>query len=256
MDRLKRLMDDGRMIISGWSGQQDTMYLAMLANTALDAVSLDMQHGMQTENSLIRGIMAILPSGKPAIVRIPVGRFDLVSRALDAGAHAIIAPMINNVEDAKQLVSYGKYIPVGDRSFGVSHTAPLFGVTPAEYALAANENTKLLAMIETAEAVSNMEAILDVEGIDGIFCGPGDLSISIRRHVVPDAYGKDTIDIIRKMPVAAKERGKLAWTWCGNVESLELAHELGFQFAALGPDSLYLNKGIDTMLNSLSFRTI
>ena len=132
--------------------------------------------------------------------------------------------------------------------------ASIFGTTPANYAKSANENVKILAMIETVEAVENMQAILDLDGIDGIFCGPGDLSISVRRNVVPDAYGPDTIEIVKSMPIEAKKRGKLAWTWCGNVDSLELAHELGFDYAALGPDSIYLKKGIETMLSQLSFR--
>jgi 4-hydroxy-2-oxoheptanedioate aldolase len=254
MDRLKRLMDRGDMIISGWSGMQDPFYLTALAKTGFDAVTLDMQHGMHTETSLINGIAAIMPTGKPVIVRIPVGRFDLVSRALDAGAHGIIAPMINTVDDARQLVSFGKYIPVGDRSAGVSHVCGLHNVAPAEYVTSANENCLILAMIETAEAVQNMEAILDIEGIDGIFCGPGDLSISIRQNVVADAYGPDTIDIIRSMPVAAKKRGKLAYTWCGSIQTLELAHEFGFDYASLGPDMFYLKQGVDASLAQLSFR--
>ena len=254
MDRLKRLMNSVEMVISGWSGQQDPMYLTELAKTGFDAVTLDMQHGMQTENSVIRGIAAIAAAGKPSIIRIPVGRFDLVSRALDAGANGIIAPMINTVEDAKQLVSFGKYLPLGDRSYGVSQVASVYDVAPSDYVRSANENCIILAMIETAQAVENMLDILDLDGIDGIFCGPGDLSISVRGDVVPDAYGPDTIDMIRSMPVEAKKRGKLAYTWCGNAKSLELAHELGFHYAALGPDSFYLRNGVDATLSQLSFR--
>ncbi len=254
MDRLKKQLDSGKMIISGWSGFQDPLYLATLGRTNLDAVTLDMQHGMHTESSIISGIAAIVPTGKPVIVRIPVGRFDLVSRALDAGAHGIIAPMINTVEDAKQLVSYSKYIPVGDRSYGVAQASAVLSTTPANYVTNANENMKILAMIETAQAVENMEAILDVDGIDGIFCGPGDLSISMRQNVIPDAYGPDTIEIIKRMPVEAQKRDKLAFTWCGSVAHIELANELGFQYAALGHDSLMLNQGIDTIMDQLSFR--
>lgn len=242
------------MVISGWTGQQDTMYLTELAKTQFDAITMDMQHGMQSEDSVIRGIAAIAPTGKPSIVRVPVGRFDFVSRALDAGANGIIAPMINTVEDAKQLVSFGKYLPLGDRSYGVTQVSGVYGVTPKDYVTSANENCIILAMIETAQAVENMQAILDVDGIDGIFCGPGDLSISIRQNVVPDAYGPDTIDIIRSMPVEAKKRGKLAYTWCSNVAHLELANELGFDYAALGPDSFYLRQGVDATLSQLSFR--
>ena len=110
MDRLKKLMDSGQMAVSAWTGMQDPLYLTELANTGFDAITMDMQHGMQSENSVIRGIAALAPLGKPVIVRVPVGRFDFVSRALDAGAHGVIAPMINTVEDAKQLVSYAKYL--------------------------------------------------------------------------------------------------------------------------------------------------
>jgi len=254
MDRLKKLFDRGDMILSAWSGMQDPMYIAALANTGLDAVTLDMQHGMQTESSLISGITSLAATSKPCFVRIPVGRFDLVSRALDAGAHGIIAPMINTVEDAKQLVSFGKYIPKGDRSFGASYAASILGVPPVDYVKTANENTFVFAMIETSQAVDNMQAILDVDGIDGIFSGPGDLSISVRRNVVPDAYGPDTLPIIETMPQEAKKRGKLAATWCGSVAHLELAHKLGFNYAATGHDGLILSQGADRIIEELSFR--
>ncbi len=254
MDRLKKLFDKGDMILSAWSGMQDPMYIAALARTGIDAVTLDMQHGMQTESSLITGITALAPTGKPCFVRIPVGRFDLVSRSLDAGAHGIIAPMINTVEDAERLASFSKYIPVGDRSFGASYAAAILGVPPVDYVKVANQNTFVFAMIETQQAVDNMEAILDVDGIDGIFCGPGDLSISVRRNVVPDAYGPDTLPIIESMPVEAKKRGKLAATWCGSIEHLELANKLGFSYAAMGHDGLILSRGADAMLGELSFR--
>jgi len=254
MDRLKKLFDADSMIISAWAGIQDSLYLQALAKTKFDAVTLDMQHGMQTEDSVIRGVAALEPSGKPTIVRIPVGRFDFVSKALDAGVHGIIAPMINTVEDAKRLVSFAKYIPVGDRSFGASQAAGIYDMPPVEYVKAGNENTFILAMIETQQAVDNMEAIADVEGIDGIFCGPGDLSISVRQNVVPDPYGPDTIKIIEKMSVEAKKRNKIAATWCGSPDHVSLANDMGFDYAALGHDSLYLNNGVSTMLDSLSFR--
>ena len=254
MNRLKTLFDGDKMILSAWSGMQDAMYLAALAQTKLDAVTLDMQHGMQTESSLISGIMAIMPTGKPCFVRVPVGRFDLVSRMLDAGAHGIIAPMINTVEDARRLVSFSKYIPVGDRSFGASHAASILGVPPVEYVKNANINTVVFAMIETRQAVDNMEAILDVDGIDGIFCGPGDLSISVRQNVVPDAYGPDTLPIIENMVVQASKYGKLAATWCGSVDHIELANKLGFRYAAVGHDGLILSQGVDTIVEGLSFK--
>lgn len=252
MNRLRKLLSGDKMVVSSWSGQQDPMYLTMLAKTGFDAVTLDMQHGMQTENSIIRGIAAIAPTGRATIVRVPVGRFDFVSRALDAGAHGIIAPMINTVEDAERLVSFAKYIPVGDRSFGPSQAAQLFDVAPVDYVTTANENMVILAMIETQQAVDNMEAIADVEGIDGIFCGPGDLSISVRNNVVPDAYGPDTIKIVEKIAKVAKERNKIAATWCGNLDHIAIANDMGFDYAALGHDGLYMSQGADALVDKMA----
>jgi len=101
MDRLLNGLADDKTVMTAWASIQDTLYLSNLVGTDFDSVTMDMQHGMQTEDSVIRGIAAMAPSGKPVVIRIPVGRFDFASKALDAGAHAIIAPMINTVEDAK-----------------------------------------------------------------------------------------------------------------------------------------------------------
>ena len=242
------------MPVSAWSGQQDPLYLSMLARTQFDMISLDMQHGMQTESSIIRGIAALMPFGKPIMVRVPVGRFDLVSKFLDAGAHGIIAPMINSVEDARQFVSYGKYIPTGDRSFGASQAATLMGMSPVDYVKAGNENTLLIAMIETQQAVDAMDDILDVDGIDGVFCGPADLSISVRQNLVPDPYGEDTIDIVKSMVSAARERGKYAGAWCASPEVVARMNDLGFHFTTLGFDQTYVSQGANAMLSSLEYR--
>ncbi len=227
MDRFKKLLNAKGMVVTAWSGQQDSLYFSLLARTNFDCITLDMQHGMATEDSVIRGIAAIAPSGKPTVVRIPVGRFDLVSKVLDAGAHGAIAPMINTVEDAEQLVSFAKYVPNGDRSFGPTQVMGVLNVGMEEYVKSADEKTVIFAMIETKQAVENMEAIADVDGIDGLFCGPGDLSISMRGNNIPDAYGKDTLHIVEKIAATAHGRGKLAGSWCGTVEQMELVNKIG-----------------------------
>ena len=254
MDRFKKLLTAKEIAVTAWSGQQDPFYLSMLASTNFDCLTLDMQHGMQTEDSVIRGIAAIAPSGKPTIVRIPVGRFDLISKILDAGAHGMIAPMINTVEDAKQLAAYAKYVPDGERSFGPTQAMTILNMGMEDYVNRANTETYIFAMIETKQAVENMEAIADVDGIDGLFCGPGDLSISVRGNSIPDAYGKDTIQIVERIAKVAHERGKAAASWCGTVEQMELVKKLGFDFASLGGDEKYISQGADNMLDQLSFR--
>ena len=109
-------------------------------------------------------------------------------------------------------------------------------------------------MIETKQAVENMEAILDVDGIDGVFCGPADLSISVRGNIIPDVYGPDTLDIVESLAKAANARGKLAAAFCGDVKAVELVHGMGYRLMALGFDLTYLSQGADVLLNQLSFR--
>lgn len=254
MDRLSRLLEGDGTVMTAWTSVQDTLYLNTLAATVFDAITLDMQHGMQTDDSVIRGISAIAPTGKPVIVRIPVGRFDFASKALDAGAHAIIAPMINSVEDARQLVSFTKYIPMGDRSYGPTQAVRTLGTDPKSYVKSANHETRVFAMIETRQAVDNMEEIAALDGIDGVFCGPADLSISITGNIVPDPYGDSTIDIVKRMADVARENGKIAASFCGNVEAVETCHALGYRVMALGFDLSYLQHGADRMLGELSFR--
>lgn len=254
MDRLTRLLADDGTAITAWSSIQDTLYLSALSQTGFDAVTLDMQHGMQTEDSVIRGIAAIAPTGKPVIVRIPVGRFNFASKALDAGAHAIIAPMINTVADAEQLVSFAKYVPLGARSYGPTQAIGVLGADRDGYVTQANRHTLTFAMIETKQAVENLQAILDVEGIDGVFCGPSDLSISVRGNPLPDPYGDETFGIVEDMARQALSRGKIAAAFCTTTEHVELVHGFGYRFIAFGFDASYLSRGADTELARLSFR--
>lgn len=254
MDRLTKLLANDRAAISAWSGIPDPFYLGMLARTGFDVITLDMQHNMHSEFSVLNGLATLTPLKKPVIVRVPVGRYDMASKALDAGAHGIIAPMINTVEDAKKLVSFTKYVPVGDRSHGVTQAVSMLDVDRIYYLTQANTALMTIAMIETREAVDNMTDIMDVDGIDGVFVGPADLSVSIRNDAVPDPYGKDTVGIVEQIGKEATKRGKIAGAFAGSVAHAELVHGFGFRLISLGMDHMYIGKGADTMIESLSFR--
>ena len=117
----------GETLFTAWSGVPDALTVEIVARQGFDAVTLDMQHGGHHEDSVLRGIVPILNAGKHAIVRIPVGRFDMASRALDFGAEAVIAPMINSVEDARRFAAAMKYPPVGERSWGPTFGFPRHG---------------------------------------------------------------------------------------------------------------------------------
>ena len=255
MDRLTKLLERDGPVLSAWTSWHDTMYLDGLAQTGFDAITLDMQHGMHTEDSVIRAIQVLAPRGKPVVVRIPVGRFNFASKALDAGAHGIIAPMINSVEDARQLVAFTKYPPTGERSFGPTQAVNVLRAgSAADYVTTADRHTKVFAMIETRQALDAMDEIVAMDGIDGIFCGPSDLSISMTGNVVPAPYGDETIGTVEQMAKRARDEGKLSAAFCATPAMADTANGFGYDFIALGFDASYIGQGANTMIGQLGFR--
>ncbi len=255
MKRLQNLLENDQAVLTAWCGHTDRFYIETVSSCGFDAVTLDMQHGLQTETTMINGVASIAASGKPAIVRIPVGRFELASKALDVGAHAVIAPMINTLEDAEEFASFMKYPPIGERSFGPAQAVTALGcASVGEYLASADSDTLALAMIETREAVSNAEAIIDVEGIDGVLVGPSDLSISFALEAAPAPFGEATLYTIERIASLVRKKGKVAAIYCGTPETVNIAHRLGFRIIALGSDGLYISKGADTMIAGVKFK--
>lgn len=242
----------GETVISAWSGLPEPMTVEILAHSAFDAVTLDMQHGGHDEASVLRSVGLVLSAGKPPLVRIPVGRFEMASRALDFGAEAVIAPMINTVEDARSFAASMKYPPVGERSWGVFRANQDYG-TPGsnDYLINANQQSLAFAMIETRAAYDAVDAILDVRGIDGVFVGPADFSIawSNGREANPDSEAiVEPLTIIARKAAAA---GKLAGIYCPTPDFARRYEALGYRFLTLGNDSGYLKMAAQTLVNAV-----
>ncbi len=139
--------------------------------------------------------MAIEAGGGVPTVRIPDGQRHHVLRALEVGAQIVVVPMINTAEQAKSIVEFGKFPPLGSRGYNVRSRGVEYGLRGAQQGFVrANQRTHLFAQIETAESVSNLDAICQVEGISGIFIGPGDLSVSL--GCPADLDGQTLIDVV------------------------------------------------------------
>jgi len=234
-----------------WISLRDSQYISLVANQGFDAVLLDMQHGLHDEASTIAGIEAIIKAGKSPLVRIPVGRYDTAQRVLDFGALGVVAPMINNRAEAELFAQSMKYPPIGSRSFSPSQACRVFGVDMPDYVTTINKNSFALAMIETVEAYDNLDGILAVDGIDGVFVGPSDLSISASGHPVPDPYGEATIDMIGDIAKRVLAAGKIPSCFTANAKSAKLVRSLGYRLISVGTDESYITKGIDLHLDPL-----
>ncbi|NNE64360.1 MAG: hypothetical protein HKN34_09775 [Gammaproteobacteria bacterium] len=254
MYRLKKLLDASQTVLSGWCGISDLRYLETVAGFDFDAIVLDMQHGFFDDFSIQNAIATLVARGKAPLVRIPLTRWDLASRVMDFGALAVIAPMINNADDARAFVSATRMVPVGARSFGPRHAATLYGLETNDYLREFDQCSLALAMVETREACDNLDEILAVDGIDGVLIGPGDLSISFRQDPVPDAYGEDTIDVVKDIISRCKQKGKKTAAFSFDTQAANMLHKLDVDIISVGLDVSYIADGIKSHLDGLDFR--
>jgi 4-hydroxy-2-oxoheptanedioate aldolase len=230
----------GEGVYSAWVGMNEPQVAEALAREAFDTVVLDMQHGSVDTVGAGRGILSVALAGKPAVVRIPVGDFAFASRAADAGAAGVIAPMINSVADAKAFASFVKYPPLGARSWGPRACGPLSGYIGPSYLHAANGITLTIAMIETREALDAVDDILAVEGIDGVFVGPADLSIALSNGGSWDPRGAEVDKALETVAAAAKKAGKFAGLFCFDGAQAKAMRARGFKFTSISADIMLL----------------
>jgi len=254
MRRLRQLLDAGDAVLAGWCGITDLRYLETVAEHDFDAVVLDMQHGYFDETSIQNAIATLVARGKVPLVRIPLARWDTASRVLDFGALAVIAPMINSAADARALVSATRFVPLGERSFGPRHAASLYRVDSNEYLQEFDHCSLVLAMIETRKAYENFDEIIAVEGIDGVLIGPGDLSISFRQNPIPDAYGVDTIDVVKDIVTCCRQAGKKTAAFAFDPAAANMLNQLGVDIISVGLDVTYIADGVKSHLSALDFR--
>jgi 4-hydroxy-2-oxoheptanedioate aldolase len=234
--KLTRTLAERRDALSAWVGVNDAAVAEALAYEDFDAVTLDLQHGDLDFVGASQAILAVALAGKPTIARIPVGAFALASRLVDAGAAAIIAPMIDDAATARRFAEQVKFPPLGQRSWGPRAAQKLTGLEGPEYLHGANALTLAIAMIETREALAALDAILATPGIDGVFVGPNDLSIALSRG---DAIAPDGAEVERALvEVAARAaaHGKFAGLFCHDGRRAKWAAERGFALRSVSSD--------------------
>ena len=241
----------GETIFTAWSGIPDALTVEALASAPMDAVTLDMQHGGHHEDSVLRGMAPIVAAGKPAIVRVPVGRFDMASRALDFGADAVIAPMVNSLEDARAFAASMKYPPAGQRSWGAGFAMSRRGRGDAQSWLAsANAETTSFAMIETREALAIVDEILAVPGIDGVFVGPADFSIAWTGGASMNPGLEDMMEAVAHIGNRTAAAGKYAGIYVVDPSLVGRFVGMGFRLIALGTEQRYMTMGATALLEA------
>jgi 4-hydroxy-2-oxoheptanedioate aldolase len=249
---LARRLRAGETVYAGWCMIGSPIVAETIAREGFAAVVLDAQHGLWDVAALIAGVGGVTHAESAPVVRVPLNDFALMSRALDFGAEAVIAPMINNAEDARQLVAAAKYPPLGERSWGPIRAMALQGRTaPVEYMREANEGTLTLAMIETTTALVNVDAIAATPGIDALFVGPYDLSTALSAGSAQNVLAPEVEQAVDRICAAARRAGKIPGIYCRDAANALAMAKRGFRFIAAGNDQTTLREATLAQLKAL-----
>jgi len=234
--KLKQLWQDKKPAINGWLSTSSAFVAEIMAAQGYDSVTIDLQHGFVGYESATAMLQAMRASGVTPMVRVPWLAASDVMKALDAGAMGIICPMVNTREDAELFVSYMRYPPEGQRSFGPTRVTFAQG---ADYGAVANQSVLALAMIETAEAMKNLDAIVNTPGLDGVYIGPADLTLGLTGRKYATGFDREEpemVDAIQSILHAAHRAGIKAALHCGTPTYAAKAIGWGFDLVTISND--------------------
>jgi 4-hydroxy-2-oxoheptanedioate aldolase len=245
----------GEVVHSGWCGLGAPIVAETIAREGFPAVTLDAQHGLWDFAGMADAIMRIRAGGAAPMVRVALNDFSTVSRLLDVGCEGIIAPFINTAADARAFAGVAKYPPLGERSFGPMRAMTLTGIeNPKDYVAQANDNIVALAMIETRAAVENIEEIAATPGIDGLFLGPVDMSLTLSDGKTLDPNTPEVDRVLERIIQATKSAGKIAGTYCFEAHQAAAFEKRGVRFFLIGSDTAFLRSGTGAALKTLTHR--
>ena len=233
-NRLRKIWREGGTVVNGWLHVPSSFSAEVMAHAGWDSLTIDMQHGPVDYASLVPMLQAISTTVTVPVVRVPWHDPGLVMRVLDAGCYAVICPMINTSEEAEVFVGACRYPPEGYRSYG-PYRATLYG--GEDYTDHANETVVTMAMIETQEALDNLEEILGVQGLDAVFVGPSDLGQSLGHGPGMDRGEPEVVEAIERILAAAQDHGLAAGIFTGSPEYASRMAQKGFRFVTISSDA-------------------
>jgi 4-hydroxy-2-oxoheptanedioate aldolase len=230
---LKAHLAAGHTGVNGWIAVPDSFQAEVFAAQGWDSVTIDMQHGACNMSHMVSLLQAISLSSATPMVRVPWNEPSHIMRVLDAGAYGIICPMINTKAEAEAFVSAGRYPPHGMRSNGPFRAGHYAG---KDYQPNANNEVQLFAMIETREAMANLDAILSVKGLDGVYVGPTDLALSLGKPATLDPTDKEVLAAMTEIAKKAKAKGLISGAHTNGPPCAHKRFSDGYQFCTIFND--------------------
>jgi 4-hydroxy-2-oxoheptanedioate aldolase len=244
----KQLLLSGKPAIGIFLSANSPLVAEAVGKTGLSWVCVDMQHGEANLGTLSPLLTAISATSAIPYARVPYNNFKEIGRALDLGAYGIIVPLVNTAAEAEAAVQAAKYPPRGNRSYGPIRGALYSG---GDYFGGADQETALIVMIETKEGVENAEAILGVDGVDGCYIGPSDLSIAY--GVAPNVGSAEQLDpaveeAIARVVAAGHATGKIVGMHLFTAAAANRRLAQGIKMIGLGSELRFTTRGVTDAL--------
>lgn len=234
---LKEIWAAGEAVINSWLAIPNSFSAEIMAHQGFDSLTIDLQHGLIDYPSMVLMLQAISTTNTPSVVRVPWLEPGSLMKVLDAGASGVICPMVNTRVDAQRFVEYTNYAPAGCRSYGPVRALLTHG---EDYWTHANNTIVRFAMIESAQALDNLDDILSVEGLDAIYVGPSDLSLSLGAKPGFDDVAPHVAEAIDYIVERARAHNVIAGIHNGTPEVASARIAKGYQFVTVGSDARFM----------------
>lgn len=232
-NRFRQRLLSGETLIGSWCGLANPITTEVLGLAGFDWLLLDGEHAPNDITTFVPQLMALKGSPSAPVVRPPCNEPVIIKRLLDIGFYNLLIPFVETEEEARRAVASTRYPPAGIRGVSVSHRSNMYG-SQADYNLTINDNISVLVQIETQQAVDNIDAIAAVDGVDGIFVGPGDLSAALG-YLGQPAH-PEVVKVIKYIFDRTKAAGKPSGILAPVEADARRYLEWGAGFVAVGSD--------------------
>lgn len=249
---VKAALREGKPQVGTWLSLGNVFAARLMARTGFPWLTVDLEHSpIGWDNAgLLFG--AIADAGCVPLARVPRGDHDLIKRVLDAGAHGIVVPMVNTVEEAKIAIAAAKYPPTGNRSIGGGLHSLNFGASAGDYYKYANDEILVVLQTESPEGVDNAEEIYSLPGVDAIFVGPNDLKWQMKAPDGTDPTPEEFEAMLQRILAAGRKTGTPVGLHVQTVEAVEQRIAEGWQFIALGSELKMMVSGAQEFVSALN----
>ena len=238
----------GEQTLGGWLSLANAHTAEMMANAGFDWVCADLQHGLIDYNDLKAMLPAVSTTAVTPLVRVAGNVPDQIMKVLDAGAMGVIVPLVNTRAEADRAVGACLYPPLGYRSFGPIRAA-LYG--GQGYAAESNGEIACIVMIETQQAVDNLEEIVTTPHLGGVYIGPNDLALSLGLPPRGDTDEPLHLKTVETILATCKRHGVPAGIHTSSHEWSRRRLEAGFDFVTIGSDAGFVTQGATAALAAM-----